>query len=416
MHQLTQLDNGLTVATAEMPSMASVCLGIWVGIGSRHEHPAQNGAAHFIEHMLFKGTGSRNARQIVAEVEGLGGYLNAYTSEDHTCYYGRGRANHWRHLLNVLWDMYRDSRFPAVEVRREREVIKEERAMYLDDPSQQVQELLGEVMWPHHPLGHPIEGTEEALDRLGRNELMHFLHARYGPQNTCVVAVGNISHQPIVKAVRRLSRAWQAQPDTSFAPAVDNQDAPRTRTITRDIEQTQLAIGIKTCSRDDRRRHAVRLLNTLLGENMSARLYQVLREQHGLAYSVYSTPGYYEDTGDLTIGAGVDSQSLPKVFKLIKRELRRLKSKAPSTDELRQAKQYVLGQFDLHLENTENHMTWLGECVLGRRDVVNPDAIKRRLRAVSADQIQRVAIDFLQPERMSVAMVSPSDEPVDFPV
>jgi predicted Zn-dependent peptidase len=413
MHEATKLDNGLTIATAEMPEMASVCVGIWVGIGSRHEAPEENGAAHFIEHMLFKGTGTRSAQEIVAEVEGLGGYLNAYTSEDHTCYYARARGDRWRRLVEVLWDMYSDSAFSAAELRREREVIKEERSMYLDDPSQQVQELLGATMWPDHPLGRPIEGGLKSLDGLGRRDLLRFVRQRYGPQNTCIVAAGNINHQSLVKAVSRLAKRWSQAADTSCEPAPEDQDAPRIATIRRDVEQTQLAMAVKTCPRADPRRHALRLLNALLAENMSSRLYQVLREQHGLAYSVYSTPGYYTDAGDLTITAGVDSESLPKVFRLMRREFRRLREHAPSPEELKQAKDYVLGQFDLFLESTENRMTWIGEGLMGSGSIGTPDSVKRRLHQVTTAQIQQAAKDFLRPERLSVALVGPNSDRTD---
>lgn len=407
MHQLTQLENGLTVATAERPEMASVCLGIWVEIGSRHETAAENGAAHFIEHMLFKGTPQRDARAIVAEVEGLGGYLNAYTSEDHTCYYARGRADRWNRLLDVLWDMFANSTFPATEIRREREVIKEERAMYLDDPSQLVQELLGELMWPNHPLGRPIEGTEASLDRLDRRTLRNFAERHYGTQNTCIVAAGNLPHDRLVRAARRLTKAWTHRTQPAVLPAPNEQDAPRFAAQVRDIEQTQIALGIKTCPRADSRRHGLRLLNAILAENMSSRLYQVLRERHGLAYSVYSTPGYYEDTGDLTITAGVDAERLPKVLDLLRKELRRFKKTAPDAAELRQAKEYVIGQFDLYLESTENHMTWLGENILAGRDLPSPAAIKNRLKRVTAAQVRQAAVDFLRPERASLAVVTP---------
>ncbi|MFT4689505.1 MAG: M16 family metallopeptidase [Verrucomicrobiia bacterium] len=413
MHEVTKLENGLTIASAKMSGMASVSVGIWVGIGSRHETAEENGAAHFIEHMLFKGTQSRSAREIVAEVEGLGGYLNAYTSEDHTCYYARGRGDRWRSLVEVLWDMYSDSAFAAAEVRREREVIKEERAMYLDDPSAQVQELLGATMWPDHPLGRPIEGDLKSLDGLGRRELVRFAGKRYGPENTCIVAAGNIDHQSLVKAISRLGKNWTVVADSSCEPAPEDQTEPRIAVIRRDVEQTQLAMAVKTCPRSDRRRHSLRLLNALLAENMSSRLYQVLREQHGLAYSIYSTPGYYSDAGDLTITAGVDSESLPKVFRLMRREFRRLREHAPTQVELKQAKEYVLGQFDLFLESTENRMTWIGEGLIVDGNVGTPDTVKRRLRSVTAAQVQQAAIDFLRPERLSLALVGPDPKSGD---
>lgn len=390
-----------------MPQAASVSLGVWCGVGSRHESAAENGSAHFIEHLLFKGTTRRSAQQIVAEVEGIGGYLNAYTSEDHTCYYARARADRWRTLLDVLWDMFTEPAFPAPEVRREREVIKEERAMYLDDPHHLALEILGRAMWPTHPLGRPIEGTEENLDLLRRGSLMKFWRRHYTAGNTCVVAAGALSHKRLVGAVRALSRGLERGVTAGFAAAKHDQDRPVVAVERRDIDQTQVALGIRTAGRDDPRRYALRLLNAVLAENMSSRLYQVLRERHGLAYSVASCTNTFADAGDLTITVGVDSERLPRAMDLLRRELRRLQRSGVSTGELRQAVDYVIGQFDLYLESTENYMTWLGEAVAGNGRIVSPSVVKRRLRRVTVEQVQAVARDFLRPERMTLALVTP---------
>jgi len=407
LQQITRLDNGLRVVSVDMPWATSVCLGLWVAVGSRHEIADRNGAAHFIEHMLFKGTANRSARRIVAEVEGLGGYLNAYTSEDHTCYYARARADRWRTLLDVLWDMYSGAIFPAAELEREREVILEERAMYLDDPHHLNQELLDRAMWPEHPLGRPIEGTEASLWRLGRRELKRFQAQHYLADNTFVVAAGRVEHARLVALVKRLSREIPRGRPPGFEPAISRQSAPRVVVERRDVDQTQLALGIRTCGRGDRRRHAVRMLSGLLAENMSSRLYQVLRERHGLAYSVNSTPSTFADTGDLTITAGVDSERLPRALELLRKELRRVRDKAPSAAELRAAKDYVLGQFEIFLESNENYMTWLGESVTGHGRIASPATVKRRIRRVSPAEVRAVAAEFLRPENLTLSLVTP---------
>lgn len=407
MQQVTELKNGLQVVSVRMPEASSVSLGVWCGVGSRHESPAENGSAHFIEHLLFKGTAKRDARAIVAEVEGLGGYLNAYTSEDHTCYYARARANRWEVLLDVLWDMYTGAAFPSVEVRREREVIKEERAMYLDDPQQLAQEVLGRAMWPGHPLGQPIEGTEEQLDRLKRAGLMGFWRQNYTGANTCVVAAGNVSHERLVAAVKKISRGIATGEAVECEQAWHDQSAPRVAIERREIDQTQVALGIRTVGRDDSRRYAVRLLSAVLAENMSSRLYQVLRERHGLAYSVSSSASTFADTGDVTITVGVDSERLPRALTLLQRELRKLRRDGVGKEELQQVKDYVIGQFELYLESTENYMTWLGESVIGSGRVVTPAVVKRRLRRVTPAEVDAAARDFLRPECMTLALVTP---------
>ena len=398
----------MTVVSAEMPGAASVSVGIWIGVGSRHEDESLNGSAHFIEHMLFKGTKRRNVKQIAQEVESLGGYLNAYTCEDQTCYYARGRAADWRTLLDVLWDMYSGATFPKRELDREREVIKEERAMYLDEPSQLVQETLGTAMWPDHPLGRPIEGTEESLDGLTRARLRGFLASHYIPGNTFISAAGKISHRSLVNEIRRMSKGIAGgQERPGFDPVPKQCVRPQITSIRRDIEQTQIALSIDTCPRTDPRRYAMRLLSTLLAENMSSRLYQSLRERHGLAYSVSSSPNHFADIGDLTISAGVDSDRLTQALELTQKELRRLKRRAPSAEELKAACDYVIGQFELYLESSENYMTWLGESVAGHGDIASPNLVKKRLRSVSPKDVLTVAREFIRPENMTLAVVSP---------
>ena len=391
-----------------MPAAASVSVGIWIGVGSRHETEAENGAAHFIEHMLFKGTKRRNVKQIVQEVESLGGYLNAYTSEDQTCYYARGRAANWKTLFDVLWDMYANATFPARELDREREVIKEERAMYLDDPSQLVQETLGLAMWPDHPMGRPIEGTEESLDGLTRAKLRRFQSGHYHPGNTYISAAGKISHRALVSQVRRLTEGLQCGANGSgFVPVPQQNKRPCVKVLRRDIEQTQIALAIDTCSRSAPQRYAVRMLGALLAENMSSRLYQSLRERHGLAYSVSSSPNSFADIGDLTITAGVDSDRLSAALELIQKELRRLKRRPPSVGELNAAREYVIGQFELYLESTENYMTWLGESVAGNGNIASPTVVKNRLNRVTPAGIRVAAREFIRPDRMTLAVVSP---------
>ncbi len=440
MHRFTRLPNGLTVATAAMPHMASVCLGVWVGIGSRYETAAQGGASHFIEHLLFKGTRHRSARQISEEVEGLGGYLNAYTSEDHTCFYVKARADRFPALLDVLMDMFLDSRFAPADINKEREVIKEERASYRDQPQHLVQELLNETLWPGHPMGRAIEGTPRSLDGLNRVRLREFFRANYVAANTFIVAAGNITHAEVVKSIAPCAKRFptgprpQCEPVPSGAgfppvaagvsPAVAGLEnagrmpaatggtpaplsLPRVRLQTKATEQTQLALGIRTVSRHDERRFALRVLNALLGECMSSRLFQSLREDRGIAYDVHSSVSFFADCGDLSIYAGVDDDKLEKGLRLIAAELRGLATKAPSLAEVRRARDYVIGQFDLALEGTEPHMMWLGEQLIGHGELIPAARTRERLAAVTPAHIRQAAHDFFRPERLNLALVSP---------
>ncbi|NBV23776.1 MAG: insulinase family protein [Proteobacteria bacterium] len=407
MSDLTRLPNGLTIATAAMPHMASVCLGVWVGVGSRYETDAQAGASHFIEHLLFKGTKRRSARQISEAVEGLGGYLNAYTSEDHTCFYAKARADRFPDLLDVLMDMFLDSRFAPPDITKEREVIKEERASYQDQPQHLVQELLNETLWPAHPLGRAIEGTPASLDGLNRARLWQFFQTNYVAANTFIVATGNITHAQVVQTVSSLARHFPEGPRPGCVPMTQNSAPPRVRLLTRAAEQTQLALGLRAVSRHDERRFALRVLNALLGECMSSRLFQSLREDRGIAYDVHSALSSFADCGDLSIYAGVEEDKLEKVIRLIVKELHQLATKNASLGEVRRARDYVIGQFDLALEGTEAHMTWLGEQLVNHGQLVPVATTRDRLAAVTPAEIRRACADCLQGGGTSLALVSP---------
>jgi len=387
--------------------MVGVSVGIWVGVGSRGEPSDLNGVCHFIEHLLFKGTKKRSAKEISQAVEGVGGYLNAFTSEETTCFHARACRDRFDELLDVLQDMLLNSRFAPEEVAKEREVIKEEIAMYLDEPQHYVQELLNATLWPGQPLGRPITGTNETLDAMRRGDLLAYLHGNYLSRSTLIVAAGRIRHSQAVRAVKRYARHFIPGERSRWATVRVDQKAPRLALFSKPTEQTQLALGIRTCSRHDERRYALRLLNTILGENMSSRLFQVIREDRGLAYSIYSTPSFFEDTGDLVISAGLDIDNLPKTLRLILRELTKLANVAPSLAELRRARDYVNGQIDLGQESTDNQMNWVGEQLLGYGSISRPGHIKRHLARVTTSEIRTVARDFFRPDRLSLALVSP---------
>ena len=407
MYHITRLPNGLRLATAELPHMASVSLGIWSAVGSRCERSGETGISHFIEHMLFKGTRHRSAAQISQEIEGLGGYINACTSEESTCYHARAHASHAATLMDVLADMYLNPVFDRQEITRERRVIKEEIAMTLDQPSQHVLELSDESLWPDQPLGRSIAGDERTLNRTRRRELTGFHARHYVSGSTVVVAAGDIRHRDLLDLTKRLAGRIPTGKRSSWFPAVNGQARPEIKLFTRDMEQTQFALGIRTCSRHDPRRFALRLANVILGENMSSRLFQSIREKHGLAYSIYSTPNFYHDTGSLTIAAGLDTSHTQKALKLTLDELHRLRDKPPGARELRRARDYLIGQLELSLESTESQMNWVGEQLLGFDQIIPPDEIKARLNEIRPGDIRRVASDFFRLERLCLSLVSP---------
>jgi predicted Zn-dependent peptidase len=307
----------------------------------------------------------------------------------------------------VLLDMLLHSRFAPSDISKEREVIKEEMAMYLDEPQHLVQELLNATLWPDEPLGRPITGTDKTLNAMSRKELLGYLGHYYVSGSAIIVAAGSITHRRAVRSVMRYARYFTPGKPGACALVQTTQQAPRVRLLTKNTEQTQIALGIRTCSRHDERRFALRLLNTILGENMSSRLFQVVREDRGLAYSIYSSPSFFADTGDLVISAGLDADKLDKTLRLIVRELKRLSEALVRTEELQRARDYVIGQIELGQESTENQMNWVGEQLLGYGKIYSPTAIKRRLARVTTAEIRAVAREFFRPERLNLALVSP---------
>jgi predicted Zn-dependent peptidase len=406
-YTLSRLSNGLTIATVALPHMSSVSVGLWVGVGGRYEPAPLSGVSHFIEHMLFKGTRKRTAAEISQSVEGLGGYLNAFTSEEMTCFYSKARHDRFGELLEVLVDMFVNSKFERSELDKERNVIKEELAMYLDQPQQHVHELLNETMWPGQPLGRSLTGTNETLDAMRRDDLVDYKNKNYVTDSTLLAAAGNIDHQTVVRAFSRYAKHFPHDTRPTFTPAIVDQFAPRVRLHTKQTEQTQIALGIRTCSRHDDRRFALRILNTILGENMSSRLFQIIREDHGLAYNICSHASCFDDVGSITISAGMETDRLEKTLKLTTRELIKLSDKAVPAAELRRARDYVIGTLDLSMENTENQMMWLGEQYLGYGKVEPPRELKSKLAKVTAAEVRSTARDFFQPDRINLALVSP---------
>ena len=391
--------------------MASVAVGLWVGVGGRYEPAEISGAAHFIEHLLFKGTTRRTARQISEAVEGAGGYLNAFTTEEHTCFHARAHASRFDELLDVLADMFLHSRFSPADISKERDVIKEEIAMYRDQPHQFVHDLLHETLWPNHPLGRPLTGTEQTLDNIRRSALLSFFCENYAAPNTVFVVAGPLRHLEVVRKFKKLSGSFRDGKKPGFTPATSNQTAPVVHLHTKRIEQTQLVLGIRTCSRHDERRFALRILNAIVGESMSSRLFQILREDKGLAYSVYSSWAFMEDTGAITISAGLDHENLEKSLRIIMRELRSLCQAPVGNRELRRARDFIVGQMELSLEATENQMNWLGESILAYGKIFTPAEAKKRISSVRASEVRSVAREFLVPERLNLALVSPLEKP-----
>ena len=410
MYCTTILENGVRIATRPMPEMKSVSVGIWVAVGGRHETEDLCGISHFLEHLLFKGTSKRSAKQITEEVEGVGGFINAFTTEDHTCFYAKAGSQHLPALADVLCDMYVNSLFVASEIARERDVIREEIMMYKDHPGQFSQELLTEAMWPRHALGRPLTGSLESITRIRRDDLLNFVEKNYNGNSTVVTVAGNCSHDDVVRYFAdKLKNVAKGKPP-EFQPWNEVKRDRRVLVANDATEQTHLALGYHAMSRTDDRRYAMKLLSVILGENMSSRLFQQLRERYAYCYSVHSGTLVLEDSGLVSICVGLEPEKLQSALRAIHKELDKLRTRPPGRKELRQAQEYTVGQNELALESTTNQIMWMGESLLAYGSVIDPEEVQACFKRVTGDQIQEVANLCFAPQKMGLGLVGPVDE------
>lgn len=410
-YRLTRLPNGARIATCEMPHMKSVTAGLWVGVGGRHESLKECGMSHFIEHLLFKGTAQRSAKQITEDVEGIGGYINAYTTEDHTCYYARAASRHLPQLCDVLCDMFLHSQFAQVEIDREREVIREEILSYRDQPEQHASDLLTETMWPSHPLGRPLTGTLETISQFQRPQVREFVGEHYTGRNTIATVAGPVRHEDAVALLApKLSQLPVGVKPRFSRVREPEQNAVSVKAFHQETEQTHLSMGFHAFGRHDERRFALRLLSVMLGENMSSRLFQNLRERHGYCYSVQTSIVTLDDTGAIQICAGLDPSKLKKALGMILKELQRICDTKPALRELRKARDYAIGQTTMGLESTTNQMMWMGETLLGWGKILDPLEVEQQVMTVTPEDVQRVACHCLSRGRLGVAVVGPVQE------
>ncbi len=404
----SMLSNGIRVVSCHIPSVESAAVGFWVGVGGRHESKKMSGVSHFIEHLLFKGTETRSARDISEAIEGRGGYFNAFTQEDATCYYARISAEHVGHVIDILSDMYVNPKFAATDIDKERRVIVEEIMMYRDQPGQVVQEDLSELLWSDHPLGRSLIGTPHSVMRMTREEILAYKQKKYVPGNTIVALAGKVDHEACVAQLERTLKTVRGRVPTYSE--VDRRVKQNGISVKKkNIEQAHLALGVRLFGRKDPRRYPLKLLSVILGENMSSRLFQVVREKHGMAYSVHSGVHLYEETGALLITAGLDRARCMPAVKLILHEINRLKEKKVTARELQMAKDYAGGQLRIGLEGTSSQMIWVGEHLLTFGGVKQPQTIIDQLNAVTADDIARLAGQVLNPARLSLAMLLPEE-------
>ncbi len=407
----TVLPGGLRVLTEQMPGSRSAAFGIWVGVGSRDETPAQAGCSHFLEHLLFKGTRRRDALEIAAVMDAVGGEMNAFTAKEHTCYYARVLDTDLPLAVDVICDLVTSSLIEPHDVESERGVILEEIAMHDDDPGDVVHDTFAAALWDDHPLGRPVIGTVAAIGGLSRDTIATFYEQRYTPDTMVVTAAGGLDHDSLV-----------AQVAAAFGPRLgkDRQPAPRrhvavpppthSRVVTqhRKTEQAHLALGTTGLSGDDPRRFALSVLTTALGGGMSSRLFQEVREKRGLAYSVYSFAGSYAETGDFGIYAGCAPTKVDEVLEVCRTELAAVAGKGLTDAEISRTKGQLSGELVLGLEDSGSRMSRLGKSELEHDELLTVDQLLGRIHAVTPDEVSAVARDVLS-RPMALGVIGPFD-------
>ena len=407
MYALDVLDNGLKVMDEPMAHMESVAIGIWIRAGGRYEDRRQSGISHLLEHLLFKGTESRDTMAIKQEIEGRGGSFNGFTSEEHTCYLVKVLAKDAGLGVDILSDMVLRPRMDAAEIEKEKNVIIEEINMYKDIPAHHVHEILAEMMWPDQPLGMPLAGTAESVRSITREALVAYRDAYYSPRNMLLIAAGRTAAPEILAEARKYLRQAAGGKTSRFAAVDVKQAAPRTLITAKETEQTHVALGLHTVDRFHPDKHVVSVINVLLGANMSSRLFHIVRDEMGLCYEISSSVRRYEDCGAFTVSAGVEEKKLVRALDVILKELKRMTSEAVGAEELQRAKEYYKGQLLFALEDTMSHMLWLGEKVIaGEKDISVKDIIAK-IEKVSADDIMRVSAALFRQDNLNLAVIGP---------
>lgn len=401
------LPSGLRLVTESIPHVRSAAIGVWLTRGSRHESDTDSGMAHFVEHMLFKGTHTRSARQLAQEIDSIGGQVDAFTSKEYAGYYIKVLDEHLPIALDLLSDMLLRPALAPEEVAREQGVVLEEIKMVEDAPDDLVHELFAQQFWARHPLGRPILGTAETVSAFSAARLREFFSRTYVAPNLVVAAAGRLEHarlrDAVAEAFSTLGSAADAQADEP--PAV----SPGVVQRQKDIEQSHVCLGTPAVSQTHADRHAALVLNTILGGSISSRLFQHIREDRGLAYSVFSNLATYSDAGMLSVYAGCAADKVEEVVALTLAELRTLRETPVDAAELRRAKDHLKGSVMLGLENTSSRMSHLArqEMVFGRQATF--DEILANLDAVTAEDVLRVAGEVFQDGAMVASVVGPDE-------
>ena len=407
-HNITQLDAGVRVVTERVESVRSIALGIWIRSGSRDESPAQAGLSHFLEHLLFKGTDRFSSLEIDETFDAMGAEVNAGTGKETTSVYSRFLDRHLDRAFDVLSDMVLRPTYPDIDA--ERQVVIEEIAMYEDEPSDKVHDVLATAVYGDHPLGRPVIGRAEVIASVPIPDIAAYHGARYAGDNVVVAAAGSVDHDRIVALANAALSAGSANGATGGLGAPPSFEGPFARFHTKETEQYHLCLGGPGIARGDERRFTLRVLDTILGGSTSSRLFQQVREQRGLAYAVFSYSSQYADSGQVGVYVGTRPDNVAEALGVIGAELAKLVQDGVTAEELDRARENVKGRTTLSMESTSARMNRLGSSVLMGLPILTLDEILARIDAVTLEDVHALARELFDPTRMSAAGVGASED------
>ncbi|MBF0252686.1 MAG: insulinase family protein [Candidatus Omnitrophica bacterium] len=396
---------GIDVITSPMTHMSSVTLGVWIKVGGRNETAKTSGISHLIEHMLFKGSLTRSAKDLKESIEGVGGLFNAFTSDETTCYMVKVPSKYTDRALEILADMVTNPKFDPIELEKEKFVVCEEINMYKDQPAEKVLENLAQMMWPDDPLGRPLTGTIENVKAFTRKDLRNFKNKYYVPENMSVIASGNIEQNKFVEKVGEIFEKKKSNNVFSYKTPRIKQKNECFSVETGNTNQAHMAMGFRTIANDTNGRVINSLLNVILGGNMSSRLFEELREKNGLCYDIGSSYKRHKDVGEFVVHAGVDNNKAAFSNEAILKELKKLKTENVSDEELTRAKEYSKGQFLLALESTSARMMWLGDNYITDGKIPDVNNILKKVDNVTSENVRKTSCDLFLPENLNLSII-----------
>ncbi len=406
------LPNGVRIVTEEIPHVRSVSIGLWVGAGSRDEGQDNLGISHFIEHMLFKGTAKRSSKDIAEALEAVGGQLNAFTTKEYTCYYAKILDEDLELAVDILSDMFFNSKFEPKEIEKEKNVVVEEIKMYEDSPDELIHDIFTQTIWSGHPLGMPILGHADSIESMSHEKIIQFMRRHYTPENLVIAVAGKIDHAKVCHKLAGVFGGLQGNGRRILEQKPTTK--PHVKHVAKDVEQTQIVLGVPGLAQDDPLIYPLHILNNILGGGLSSRLFQEIREERGMAYTVYSYHSTFVDSGLFAVYAGTSPKNSEEVLRCILAELAKLKREGITEGEMDRTKAQIKGSLYLSLESVSSRMSRLGKTELCFNRIITPEEVIDKINQVTLADVQEIAALLFKPDEFTLTTIGPGELSFNF--